>query len=101
MPKERRYHCNNCNTSYSVTVSTIFHKTKIDLQQWFFAISLTLNAKKEISSRQLAKDINVTKDTAWHMQRRIRKAFIEYGYLLEGIVEAENIYRGGQGHDGK
>ena len=29
MPKEHRYHCNSCNTSYSVTVGTIFHKTKI------------------------------------------------------------------------
>ena len=33
--KENRHHCNNCNTSYSVTVGTIFHKTKLDLQKWF------------------------------------------------------------------
>jgi transposase-like protein len=46
LPKEYRYHCNNCNTSYSVTVGTIFHNTKLDLQKWFLAISLILNAKK-------------------------------------------------------
>src|SRR4051812_45850915 len=34
---EKRYHCNNCNTTFSVTVGTIFHKTKMDLQKWFFA----------------------------------------------------------------
>ncbi len=24
-----RYHCNNCNTSFSVTVGTIFHQTHL------------------------------------------------------------------------
>src|SRR5580704_17986571 len=69
-PKEQRYHCNNCNTSYSVTVGTIFHKTKVDLQKWFVAISLVLNAKKGISARQMGRDIGVTKDTAWYMIMR-------------------------------
>jgi len=87
MPKEHRYHCNNCNTSFSVTVGTVFHKTKIDLQKWFVAISLILNAHRGISSRQLARDINVTKDTAWYIQMKIKKAFIEYGELFIGINE--------------
>jgi transposase-like protein len=95
-PKERRYHCNKCNTSYSVTVQTIFHKTKCDLQKWFLAISLVLNAKKGLSARQLARDIEVTKDTAWSMLMRIRKAFKEYGDLLEGIIEADETYIGGK-----
>src|SRR5947209_1702850 len=55
----RRYHCNTCNTSFSVTVGTIFHKTKLDFQKWFVAISLVLNGKKGISARQLSRDIKV------------------------------------------
>jgi len=94
--KENRYHCNNCNTSFSVTVGTIFHKTKCDLQKWFLAISLVLNAKKGMSARQLARDIEVTKDTAWYMLMRIRKAFVEYGDLLEGIIECDETYVGGK-----
>jgi transposase-like protein len=78
-PKERRYHCGNCNTPYSVTVGTIFHDTKLDLQKWFLAISLILNAKKSISARQLARDIGVNKDTAWYMRMRIRRAMVEQG----------------------
>lgn len=92
--KELRHHCNNCNTSFSVTVGTIFHKTKLDLQKWFLAISLVLNAKKGISSRQLARDIEVTKDTAWYMLMRLRRAMIEYGDLLEGIIEVDETYIG-------
>ena len=94
--KGHRHHCNTCNTTYSVTVNTIFHATKLDLQKWFLAISLILNAKKGISSRQLGRDLEVTKDTAWRMQMQIRSAFIEYGDLLEGIVEADETYIGGK-----
>src|ERR1035437_7823498 len=79
---ERRYHCNNCNTSYSVTVGTIFHKTKIDLQKWFLAVSLVLNAKKGISSRQLSRDLEVNKNTGWYLLMRIRKAMLQDAKLL-------------------
>lgn len=87
MPKEKRYHCNNCNTSYSVTVGTIFHKTKIDLQKWFLGISLILNAKKGISSRQLARDLHVNKNTAWYMGMRIKRAMTEDRDLMSGFIE--------------
>ena len=93
---EYRYHCNNCNTSFSVTVGTIFHKTKLDLQKWFLAISLILNAKKGISARQLARDICVNKNTAWYMQMRIRRAMSQNSELLSGIIEADETYIGGK-----
>ncbi len=95
-PKESRYHCNSCNTSFSGTVQTIFHKSKVDLQKWFLAIALVLNAKKGISARQLARDIEVNKNTAWLMLMRIRKAMRDQGDLLEGIVEADETYIGGK-----
>jgi len=96
LPKEQRYHCNNCNTTFSVTVNTIFHKTKVDLQKWFLAISLVLNAKKGLSARQLGRDIEVTKDTAWYMLMRIRKTFVDDADLLEGIIEVDETYVGGK-----
>jgi transposase-like protein len=98
--KEKRYHCNTCNTSYSVTVDTIFHNTKLPLQKWFLAISLIINAKKGIASRQLARDIEVTKDTAWRMQMQIRKAMGQYKELLQGIIEMDETYVGGKPRPG-
>jgi transposase-like protein len=95
-PKENRYKCNKCNTSFSVTVGTIFHKTKIDLQKWFLAISLVLNAKKGLSARQLSRDIEINKDTAWSMLMRIRRAFIEDHELMEGIIEVDETFIGGK-----
>lgn len=74
---EKRYHCNNCNTSFSVTVGTIFHDTRLPLQKWFLALSLILNAKKGIAARQLARDLKVNKNTAWLLAMRIRKAMAQ------------------------
>lgn len=91
-----RHHCNNCNTTYNVTVGTVFHNTKLDLQKWFLAISLMLNAKKGISARQLSRDIEVNKNTAWYMLMRLRRAFLEQPELLNGIFEADETYVGGK-----
>ena len=84
MPRELRYHCNDCLTSYSVTAKSIFHKTKVDLQKWFLAIRLTV--QNEISARQLAKEIEVTKDTACFMVNRIRIANKELPELIKHFL---------------
>jgi transposase-like protein len=100
MPRQRRHHCNACNTSFSVTVGTIFHHTHLDLQVWFLAVSLVLNAKKGLSSRQLARDLNVNKNTAWFMGMRIRNAMFEQPELMRGIVEMDECYIGGKPRKG-
>jgi transposase-like protein len=84
---ERRYHCNECFTSYSVTVGTLFHKTHVELQKWFVAINLVVNSAGGISVRQLAKEIGVNKNTAGYMIERIRQAITEERELLKKIVE--------------
>ena len=96
MQNEARHHCNTCNTTFSVTVGTIFHNTKMDLQKWFLGISLMLNAKKGVSARQLARDLEVHRNTAWYMAMRIRKAMLDNGELLRGIVEMDETYVGGK-----
>ncbi|MGA7873427.1 MAG: IS1595 family transposase [Candidatus Binatus sp.] len=99
MPKEQRHHCNNCKTSFSATVKTIFHHTHLPLQKWFLALSLILNAKKGIAARQLGRDLEVNKDTAWFMAMRIRRAMEEQPdqrALLRGVVEVDETYIGGK-----
>ncbi|WP_348231972.1 IS1595 family transposase [Trichocoleus sp. DQ-U1] len=86
---ERRYHCNFCFTSYSVTVGTLFHKTHVNLEKWFFAIHLVLNSPESISVRQLAKEVGVNKNTAAYMIERIRKALVEEAELLRRLIEAD------------
>ena len=96
LPKEQRHHCNNCNTSYSVTVGTIFHRTHLPLQKWFLALSLILNAKKGISARQLARHIDVHRNTAWRISMKIREAMSQKHQreLLTGVVEMDETFIG-------
>lgn len=82
---ENRYHCNNCQTGFSVTVNTIFHDSKLPLQKWFLAISLILSSKKKISAKQLQKDLKVTYKTAWYMTTRIRRAIVDQAEMLKSI----------------
>ena len=96
MKKELRHHCNSCNKSFSVLVGTIFEASNLSLPKWFVAISLVMNAKKGISSRQLSRHLKVAKDTGWYVQKRLRDAMkSKKDNLLQGIVEADETYVGG------
>ena len=92
--KVGRWNCYDCKSSFNVLSKTIFQKTKVDLRKWFAAIALLLNAKKSISSHQLARDLGLNNATAWFMAQRIRKAMQDRDVLLKGIVEADETFVG-------
>lgn len=92
-----RWHCSDCGASFRVTCGTVFHKSKVALQKWFLAISLVLNAKKSLSSHQLARDLDLNQKTAWYIMTRIRAEMAKKGgVLLQGIIEADETYIGGK-----
>ena len=96
-----RWNCHDCTASFNVLSGTIFEKTKIPLQKWFMAIGLMVNAKKSLSSPQLARDLELNQKSAWFMQQRIRAAMAaDHGPLLQGIVEADETYVGGKPRKG-
>jgi transposase-like protein len=88
MKDSNRYHCNTCNTSFSVTVNTVFHKTKCDLQKWFYLIFLFLSSDKMPSYRDFAKDANVTKDTALRMTKKVKQYYINNIGVFEKISKS-------------
>ena len=92
-----RYHCHDCGASFKVTCGTVFHGTKIPLQKWFMAIALIMNAKKSLSSYQLARDLDLKQKAAWYLMTRIRAEMAKKGgVLLQGIIEADETYIGGK-----
>ena len=92
-----RWNCHECHASYNVLSGTIFEKTRIPLQKWFLGIGLMVNAKKSLSSYQLARDADLTQPTALYMQHRIRAAMAaDQASLLHGIVEMDETYVGGK-----
>lgn len=70
------YHCNFCNRTFTVTTNTVFHRSQVDLQKWFFAIYVTLSPSIDLSARGLADNLSIAKDTAWLMQKKIKNALI-------------------------
>lgn len=91
-----RWNCHECKSSFNVLSGTIMEKTRIPLQKWFLGISLMINAKKSLSSYQLARDLDMNQKAALYMQHRIRAAMIEDRNLLQGIIEADETYVGGK-----
>lgn len=85
--------CHACREQFSVTVGTVFERSKIKLNVWLQAVFLLCCSKKGMSSHQLHRVLGVTYKTAWFMTHRIREAFRNgSGGLLGGggsIVEDE------------
>lgn len=91
--RRKRWFCNECRRSFSVTVNTIFHHTHLDLQKWFLAISTLINAKKSVSSHQLGRDLDIPVKTAYSLSQRIRKAMLGAQMpLLRGVVAMDETY---------
>ena len=89
-----RWNCHDCKSSFNVLAKTFLKGTQICLRKWFAAIVLLLNAKKSVSSYQLARDLGLNSGTAWTMGHRIRKVMQERDVLLKGIVEADETFVG-------
>ena len=92
-----RWNCHECKSTFKVTHGTLFHGTKIPLQKWFLAISLMANAKKSLSSCQLARDLGLKQKACWRIMMAIRAEMGKDNVLLQGIVEADETYIGGKG----
>lgn len=91
-----RWNCHDCHSTFKVTSGTIFQGTKIALQKWFLAISLMTNAKKSLSSCQLARDLGLKQKAAWRILMSIRAEMRKDNVLLQGIIEADETYIGGK-----
>ncbi|WP_340110557.1 IS1595 family transposase [Pikeienuella sp. HZG-20] len=68
------YQCGDCRKQFTVTVGTVFERSKVPLNKWLLAAHLMASSKKGISAHQLHRSIGVTYKTAWFMFHRIREA---------------------------
>lgn len=93
--------CGDCRSQFTVTVGTVFERSKVPLHKWILATHLLCSSKKGISGHQLHRTLGVTYKTAWFMAHRIREAMREEptGSLGGGgkIVEVDETYFGNKG----
>jgi transposase-like protein len=81
--------CNDCREQFTVTVGTVFERSKVPLNKWLLATHLMCASKKGVSAHQLHRMLGVTYKTAWFMAHRIREA----------MKPTDNDPLGGPGHD--
>jgi transposase-like protein len=90
------YYCNACKSQFTVTVGTIFERSKVPLNKWVLAFHLMCSSKKGISAHQLHRTLGVTYKTAWFMAHRIRESMRDEnpGALGGGgkVVESDETY---------
>lgn len=93
--------CNEkeCRQQFTVTVGTVFERSKVPLHKWLVVNHLMCASKKGISAHQVHRMIGVTYKTAWFMCHRIREAMKQdsdpLGGSPERIVEADETWVGG------
>jgi transposase-like protein len=93
------YDCGHCRQQFTVTVGTVFERSKISLDKWLFAATLIAASKKGVSSKQFERMLGVTYKTAWFMTHRLREAMKHDGGLFSpggGTIEADATYVGGK-----
>lgn len=92
--------CQDCREQFSVTVGTVFERSKIPLSKWLAAAFLLCSSKKGISAHQLHRTLGVTYKTAWFLAHRIRLAMTDSGGTEPNmgsggkVVEADETYVG-------
>lgn len=94
------YQCNACREQFTVTVGTVFERSKVPLNKWLLATYLISSSKKGYSAHQLHRTLGVTYKTAWFMAHRIREAMNPASPSPLGgagkIVEADETFIGGK-----
>ena len=99
----RRYQCRQCGHQATVTAGTMMEATKLPLTIWFLAFYLIGQAKTSISSLQLSRQLGVAYNTAWRLHSKILRAMSERDdrYVLQGKVQMDDAYFGGERPGGK
>ncbi len=86
-----------CGKKFSVLTGSMYENTKLPLRIWFAAVYLISSSKKGISSLQAARQLGISKKTAWFLNHRIREMLTNKApHLLSGTVIADESYVGGK-----
>jgi transposase-like protein len=92
------YQCNACREPFTVTVGTLYERSKIPLNKWLAATHLIMASKKGMSALQIGRMLGVSKKTAWFLCHRIRESLQETGPIggPSSVVESDETLFGGK-----
>jgi len=97
------FQCQACRHQTSLIAGTVMQGTKLALTVWFLAIYLISQAKTGLSALALMRQLGVSYPTAWLIHHKLMQAMAEREerYVLEGQVQVDDAYLGGERSGGK
>lgn len=102
------YQCNDCREQFSVTVGTVFERSKIGLHKWVLASHLMAASKKGMSAKQIQRMLGISYKSAWFVMHRIREAMSPADVQTTGplggrgkTVESDETFVGGKARNAK
>ncbi len=96
--------CAGCETrKTSLMAGTLFHSTRLPLTTWFLAIYLVSQSKNTLSALSFKRQLGLCYRTACRMKHKLMEAMArrEDRYTLEGRIEVDDAYLGGEHTGGK
>jgi transposase-like protein len=91
-------YCNECKREFTVTVGTVFERSKVPLTKWWMAARMLNSGKNGVSAHEIHRTIGVTYKTAWFMMHRLREAMrtLQRGPMggHGKIIQADETYYG-------
>jgi transposase-like protein len=94
------YQCNACREPFTVTVGTLYERSKVPLNKWLAATHLIVSSKKGMSALQIGRMLGLSKKTAWFLCHRIRESLRPVDPTLIGgegeTVEMDETFVGGK-----
>jgi transposase-like protein len=92
------FYCNECKGQFTVTVGTVFERSKIPLTKWWMAAHLFNQGKNGVSAHEIHRTLAVTYKTAWFMMHRLREAMADLAPTPMGgegsSIQADETYYG-------
>ncbi len=92
------YQCAECREQFTVTVKTVFERSKIPLTKWLAALFLMTASKKGVSAHQVHRMLGISYKSTWFMMHRLREAMRSGGLEPLGgkgkVIEADETYFG-------
>lgn len=92
-----------CRHQTSLIAGTVMQGTKLALSIWFLAIYFISQAKTGLSALALKRHLGVSYPTAWLIHHKLMQAMVEREqcYVLEGQIQLDDSYLGGEHCGGK
>jgi hypothetical protein len=78
------YQCNECREQFTVTVKTVFERSKIPLTKWLAALFLLTASKEGVSAHQVHRSLGISYKSAWFMMHRLHEALRNGGLAPMG-----------------